>query len=269
MKANENQKSPRGVHIPLVSIITPTENREHFLPLIYSCVRSQNWPSIEWIVEDSSEQPSKFLSAISDPRLHYVHDSTVRSIGEKRNRLIEKSKGDYIVHFDDDDYYAPRYITFMITKAVASGYSLIKLSAFFIFNRVDGTYSYWDLENNCGIHLAWSKDMLRLHHLTEDDNLSRQAFHLGFGFSCVYKRSLWECNNFPPLNLGEDWSFAKKASEQQPMLLHPDKTGLCLHLLHGSNSSSCFPQFLLPPFIMAQLFPDYDDYMTHVKSMTP
>jgi glycosyltransferase involved in cell wall biosynthesis len=252
---------------PLVSIITPTQNREFFLPLVFSCVQSQNWPSIEWLVEDSSEQPSKFMASLSDPRIHYTHDSTIRPLGEKRNRLIHRAKGEYIVHFDDDDYYAPQYITFMIEKAIAGNFSFVKLSAFFIFNKLDSTYSYWDLQMCFGIHLAWSRGMLRLRHLTEKDNLGPAEIHLGFGFSYAYKRSIWKDNKFPAINWNEDWGFAKETSKRHPTLLFPDRTGLCLHMLHGKNSSSCFPQFLIPPFIVTQFFPSSGIYMKYVKDM--
>jgi glycosyltransferase involved in cell wall biosynthesis len=34
---------------------------------------------------------------------------------KKRNALIARSKGEYIVDCDDDDYYSPQYITHMLS----------------------------------------------------------------------------------------------------------------------------------------------------------
>ena len=30
-----------------------------------------------------------------------------QSLGEKRNWLVQHASGEYVAHFDDDDYYAP------------------------------------------------------------------------------------------------------------------------------------------------------------------
>ena len=94
---------------PTVSIITPTYGRGSFLPLIYYCVQTQEWPNIEWLVDDDSPLPSAFMQTLSDPRVHYFHAARRRSVGAKRNELIRRAKGDYIAHFDDDDYFEGKW----------------------------------------------------------------------------------------------------------------------------------------------------------------
>lgn len=34
-----------------------------------------------------------------------------------------------------------------------------------------------------------------------------------------------------------------------------DERGICVHLIHDKNMSGCFPQYLIPRFLAAQLFP--------------
>lgn len=46
-------------------------------------------------------------------------DNGERSIGQKRNELLEAAKGDYVVFVDDDDMVFP-YYTFGILKAIES-----------------------------------------------------------------------------------------------------------------------------------------------------
>src|SRR5260370_8658818 len=89
---------------PPVSIITPTHNRERFLPLTYSCFQSQNWPSLEWLVGDSSPAPSPFMSSLRDLRVTYLHDTTNATIWAKRNALVANARRIYIVHFIDTNY---------------------------------------------------------------------------------------------------------------------------------------------------------------------
>lgn len=57
---------------PIVSIITPTGNREAFLPAIWRCIQRQRvaW---EWLILDDSPQSSAFPSALAktDARVRY------------------------------------------------------------------------------------------------------------------------------------------------------------------------------------------------------
>ncbi len=245
----------------LVSIITPTHNRERFLPSIYRCFQSQSWPCLEWLVCDSSPNPSPFMSALHDERISYVHDTISATLGEKRNALVTKAKGTYIVHFDDDDYYSPLYVEQMVTEAMQSGADLVKLSAFFLFNYVHNAYAYWDLMVKNGVHLSWMRDSLRAHTLTTEDWSSLRDNHLGFGFSYAYKRSVWDRERFSAMNWGEDIEFARRIHLKSPVRLFPDTTGHCLHLLHDKNSSSCFPQFVIPEFLALRLLPGAKEYL--------
>ena len=92
---------------PLVSIITPTFGRDAYLRDLYRCVKSQTYPNIEWLVLDDSPAPSKTMEGISDQNVCYEHVGTRLSIGEKRNRLIEKCQGEIIAQFNEDIYYSP------------------------------------------------------------------------------------------------------------------------------------------------------------------
>ncbi len=95
--------------MPRVSIITPTMNRQSFLPALWDCVRAQSFEDIEWLIHDGSPQPAIF-SGIGDPRVRYRHVPRPTSIGAKRNDLCRVARGEIIVHFDDDDYYSPHYV---------------------------------------------------------------------------------------------------------------------------------------------------------------
>lgn len=47
--------------------------------------------------------------------LVYIEDEKEMSIGAKRQKLLEKAKGEYIVFFDSDDYPKPNYVTEIMT----------------------------------------------------------------------------------------------------------------------------------------------------------
>jgi len=103
--------SPAGQDLDndLVTIITPTRDRSHMLQALYSCICSQDWINLEWFVEDDSSAPSLFMESLDDSRVTYTHLQATKSIGEKRNSMLKRAKGRYIIHFDDDDFYAPQY----------------------------------------------------------------------------------------------------------------------------------------------------------------
>lgn len=48
--------------MPKISIITPTQNRDNFLPATWHCVQDQTIRDIEWLVHDGSPQPSTTLN---------------------------------------------------------------------------------------------------------------------------------------------------------------------------------------------------------------
>ena len=121
---------------PIASVITPTFGREWVLPTIYRCFNKQTVTDIEWLVLDDSPQPSKFMQSIQDPRVRYEYLDKRITIGEKRNWLVDKSRSDVIVHFDDDDYYSPIYIETMLSKMREGQADFIKLSGFFLYSVV-------------------------------------------------------------------------------------------------------------------------------------
>jgi glycosyltransferase involved in cell wall biosynthesis len=255
--------------IPFVSIITPTHDREHFLPLSYECVTSQTAKSWEWLVCDSSTTPSVFMTSLSDERIRYIHDCSPMTVGDKRNLLVARSRGQYIVHFDDDDYYAPGYVAYMLKRAAASHAALVKLSAFFVLHLGTQRYAYCDLDVTEGMHFTWSAGTLRSHPITVGYNSFLTDNRLGYGFSYVYPRITWQNYKFPRVDWDEDRSFATQISSLQPVVVLPDTVGLCMHVLHDGNLSSCFPQFLVPEFLILRSFPALANYLTLLERVFP
>jgi glycosyltransferase involved in cell wall biosynthesis len=207
------------------------------------------------------------MASLSDKRVTYVHDPSTMTVGDKRNLLVERSRGQYIVHFDDDDYYAPDYVSYMLTMATQLNAELVKLSAFFLFHINCHTYAYCDLRITDGLHFTWSKDFLRGHVIRADCNSFLADNSLGYGFSYVYKRILWEGHHFSSLDWDEDRTFAKQINSSRVIAL-PDTVGLCIHMLHPDNLSSCFPQFILPEFLALKSFPMFKNHLVFLERRT-
>lgn len=251
---------------PLVSIITPTFGREAFLAHTLQLVRKQTYPNIEWLVLDDSPRPSEMLRTCQDGRVSYEHIGHRLTIGEKRNRLAQKSRGAIIVHFDDDDYYAPRFVEAMVSALDSQSADFANLCSWYVYDYRHRLFGFWDLTTTTGTHFLCYTDQLRVVNITTENNANLRDNYKGFGFTYVYRREVWETCQFAAKDWGEDLDFAKAAGMTFRLLHVPDESGLVLHTLHGASSSSSFPQFRLPNFLLPVLFPEYGAFFELVNS---
>jgi len=125
---NEKQKptSPRGnlpstraplTRFPLVSIVTPTFDRRLFIPQLLYMFDYQTYPrnKMELIIADDGSEKIHDLIAQKENVKYYQSRERI-SLGKKRNFLNDQAKGDIIICWDDDDYYAPEYVETIVTK---------------------------------------------------------------------------------------------------------------------------------------------------------
>lgn len=235
-----------------VSIITPSFSRAPFLELCYQCFISQTYPNLEWLVLDDSPEPCDFFFQIVDENVHYIHSAKRISIGEKRNQLIAQANGEIIVHFDDDDFYAPHYVAHMVSEMEQQQADFINNRGFFLYDASFERLCYWLLEKKSGAHFRIKKEHVEAVVL---DAKTFEHNHLGYGFGYVYKKQLWQDHPFADMNWNEDSTFTMKALNSGAILGGTEDTkGLCLHFLHRNSTSICFPQYLIPSALIGSWF---------------
>ena len=242
----------------MVSVITPTRDRSRFLSRALTYFRGQDYANIEWLVLDDSPRPDRPLADLNDNNISYQHVDGKMSIGEKRNILIEKARGDIIVQFDDDDYYAPNYVSAMVAALVARDADLINLRGWFLYDLRSRFFGYWDLTRKEGPHYRCDQAGVASIMLSPGNNAAFENNHFGFGFSYAFKRKVWESVRFPEIDWNEDGEFSLGARSKFKVDGFHDTTGLCLHLLHPGSSSRCFPQYHLPSFLLRDIFRGLD-----------
>lgn len=242
--------------MPLISVITPTFGREAMLPYAYRSFATQNIANLEWIVLDDSERPSIFMTSLNDSRVRYHHLQSRLTIGEKRNMAIGMAKGEIIVQFDDDEYYAPHYIKTMLDVLEKENADFVKLKSFFLYSKIYQKFGFWNLMQKSGYHFCWSAQPESVVHI-DQNNTAAVDIHLGYGFSYVFTKSVWEKTPFEPVSFAEDGLFIRSAIANgfKTVLLNDDD-GLCVHILHQFNTSRCFPQYVIPSTIVRKIFPD-------------
>jgi len=103
-----NQKSNEQTPYPIFSICIPTYNREEFLIDTIQSALYQNYEHFELLVIDdgSTDNTSKLISSIKDPRLRYIKKSHTGA-PDTRNRAIKEAIGDFIIWLDSDDVLMP------------------------------------------------------------------------------------------------------------------------------------------------------------------
>ncbi len=243
-----------------VSVICPTYNRADRHKNLFIAFDHQTYKDKELLVFDDSEEPSDFFTQLSDPRVRYFHLPSRIALGLKRDFLIQKAEGEIIAHFDDDDYYAPGYLEYMVPYLEKSDF--VKLSSWLAWRENDATLWQWDASylakeqyiiagnnTNCDIGDPTTT-------MTEEE---KEAFIdrtlWGFGFSYVYAKSSGLACQFGDMFHGEDYNFINHLRTLGKSLTHvPDAKHLTLHFLHPESSSRIYPQYNLPTSSLESLF---------------
>ena len=130
---------------PFVSVCTPTFNRRPFIPYMIKCFEMQDYPKdrIEWIIVDDGTDKIGDL-VVDIPQVNYFAYERKMILGEKRNLMNSKTKGDIIIYMDDDDYYPPNRISHAVEtllrnpKAMCAGSSIV----FIYFKALDTIYQF-------------------------------------------------------------------------------------------------------------------------------
>lgn len=250
-----------SARLPKVSVITPTYNRAALHRAAYAVFSSQTVADREWIVVDDSETPSQFLAGLDDPKVKYIYLDKRSSTGSKRNLAIAEASGEIIAQFDDDDFYRDNYLQIMISNMFQNNADFIKLSSFFVYLKRENIFGYWDLMDKGKIHYSFAPEG-KIELTTFQDNPNVQVMHLGYGFSYVFKRTVWETTPFEDKYWKQDTPFATSALKNgYKVALLPDKAGLSLHVIHDQNASKSFPQYLIPEFMIRKFFPRIDEFL--------
>lgn len=242
---------------PTVSIITPTYGRPDLLRAQIQFVCNQGEQDFEWLILDDSPEPCRYFSKISDVRIRYYHMvGQPMLVSAKRNWLCERATAPVIAQFDDDDYYAPKYLTTMLARLVQTGADITKLSAWYVYSAQLQRLGYWDTTNLLGLHFTFGPEprLEAFFNQSAPDNMKNN--YAGYGFSYVFRKAVWETAPFPHVKYASDYGFVSAALAKGFRLDHfADQEGLCLHILRRDNMSKSFPQYLLPDFMLEKLFP--------------
>lgn len=115
----------------MITVITPTYKRHHYLKNAIDSVLSQTYTDFELIVVDDNPAESEerklteeVMKQITDPRVRYVQNAKNLGGAGSRNVAIEMAKGEFIAFLDDDDMYLPDRLEVQYKKMVENGWDV-------------------------------------------------------------------------------------------------------------------------------------------------
>jgi len=115
---------------PKVSCLMVTANRKHLMKRSIKCFCDQHYENKEMVVIDDGEQDlEEVLSDLPSSQLQYVklENKPENTLGKLRNRSLSEATGDFLIQWDDDDWYHPERITIQ-SKVLRNGYDACCLS---------------------------------------------------------------------------------------------------------------------------------------------
>lgn len=192
----------------LVSCIMPTCNRRRFIPQAIRCFLRQDYLNLELVVvDDGTDSVADCMPA--DPRIRYFRLDQKLTVGAKRNFACAQARGEFIVHWDDDDWYPTSRIRAQMSALLSSSADVCGSSRVYFY--APATEQSWEYRYSAA-EPAWV-----------------------CGTTLAYRKQVWECNHFPDLQVGEDSHFICYGGGKT--ICDLATTELCVGMVHAGNTS--------------------------------
>src|SRR5262249_53603198 len=195
-------------HNPLVSCIMPTYNRRSFVPQAIRYFLRQDYSNSELVIVDDGTEP--VMDCVPDhPRIRYLRLGQKLTIGAKRNFACAQARGEFIIHWDDDDWYPPWRVSAQLRDLWGRTADLCGSSQIFYYHAAaDRAWEY---------------------------RYSAPGSVWVAGNTLAYRKSFWERHKFPDMQIGEDSRFVMNSTGKIVADL-ADPT-LCVGMVHADNTS--------------------------------
>lgn len=191
----------------LATCIMPTANRRRFVPAAIRLFLEQDFDEKELIIVDDGDDSIADLVP-THPQIRYIALPKPTKLGSKRNIACESALGEFIVHWDDDDWHAPWRLRYQVSALERGNLDVCGLDDILF---VDGAKEEaWEFTQPKGV-VPWL-----------------------CGATLCYRKSFWNNNPFPNISRGEDSRFIF-AARRAPVGILEDNRFLIARI-HRANS---------------------------------
>lgn len=198
-----------------VSAVMPTTAVR--LPFVRKSIKyflAQTYKDVELVIrsQDYSQELRDAIPNDENVRYTYGFDGLVGTTGDLRNAANRAAFGNIIIHWDDDDWYAPERIADEVGFLISSGKQVIGYHDMIYYRPDDQKFFKYRYQQ--------SKDMP----------------HYAVGTSQCYWTEYWKQNPFRPIRIGEDSAFSIVASSKKE-IISKDSNGMLVALAHEGSTS--------------------------------
>ncbi|MGI8640397.1 MAG: glycosyltransferase family 2 protein [Pyrinomonadaceae bacterium] len=94
---------------PFFSVLMPTYNRAHLLPLAIKSVLQQTFEDFEIVISNggSTDNTREVVAGFYDQRVRYIESKERLSIGDNYQNALNNAMGEYLTFLSDDDAFVP------------------------------------------------------------------------------------------------------------------------------------------------------------------
>ena len=191
-----------------VSCVMPTSSRQWFAHRALTYLLRANQADLEIVIVDDGEEPL-IVTTPSSSSVRCIRLERRCSIGAKRNLACEHARGDIILHWDDDDWYAPWRVEYQANELRRTGADVCGLDRLL----------YYEPSHD----RAWEYVYPR----------KRRPWVAGN--TLCYRKSVWQQHPFADTDVGEDSRFVSQCDPER--IHHHARTDFIVGLIHDSNTS--------------------------------
>lgn len=186
----------------------PTADRPQFVPKAIRYFLRQDYAKKELlIVDDGSESIENLIP--DHPQIRYLKVKKQWTLGEKRNFCVQESKGDLIMHWDDDDWMADYRISYQVREMLKHKAEVCGLQNMYFCQLATGKCWLYQYPPKARAWLA--------------------------GGSLLYTRAFWEKMPFPDIQIASDTPFILSRKLDAYVALSDHR--FYVASIHGNNTS--------------------------------
>jgi glycosyltransferase involved in cell wall biosynthesis len=121
----------------MVSIITTTYNRTHYLKQAIESALKQTYPHFEMIVSDdaSTEDVESVVAGFKDPRLRYRRNETNLGMCANICAALQEARGEFFAYLNDDDMWEPTFLEKVVAPMMQNPEITVSFSDHYVMDE--------------------------------------------------------------------------------------------------------------------------------------
>jgi glycosyltransferase involved in cell wall biosynthesis len=190
---------------PLISCVMPTADRPQFVAQAVRYFRRQEHPALELIIVDDGRSR---VTVDGDDRIRIIRLDRPHTVGHKRNLACDVSRGEFVAHWDDDDWHSPRRLRVQLAAMLEGCWDVVGISSVLHYSPKGGSVWLRDYAQPAGAGVAVG--------------------------TLLYRKSTWQRHPFLDADIGEGAAFLEAVPAER--LLAVDDTSLYVAVIHDGNA---------------------------------